>query len=139
MNNNINVSHSNGVTIVYTEGPLAGGDDDYGWRQFKAAMWILGTVGLVVILIDGTLVPLLAWTVAAAVSAWLAVTLGKAVLREHRRQQAAIAEIAARADVQHAALMRGDMEVGLFGIYPVQKLNTVDFTPPDLYAGELPT
>lgn len=53
------------------------------------------------------------------------VQLVKAGIESGRRHRMALKEIAMRAEVQHAALLRGDMETALFGIYPVQKVNTL--------------
>lgn len=56
--------------------------------------------------------------IVVAGAAWLCVIIIRVVLAldpYHRGERAAIA---ARADWEHAALMRGDMLAGIYGIYP---------------------
>jgi hypothetical protein len=58
------------------------------------------------------------WPVFVAVGVAFGVALGaRATVRRHRRRQHVHAAIAARADFQHAAVMRGDLWRGTFGQY----------------------
>ncbi len=77
---------------------------------------------LILLLIAAALVVKFAWLLAAVlVTVGVAITLGKWLahrddgrLARRRRD----AEIRARADRQHAAVLAGDMRLGVYGSYP---------------------
>lgn len=107
MNNHIEVNHSNNVTIHYDEvtyqGP--GGDPPKPWL-------VLGLSAVIVLTLTGQ------WLFLAIVGAIAGiVALCKAASDSMRRHQTNQAAIAARADDQRAAIARGDMVTGLYGIY----------------------
>ncbi len=77
---------------------------------------------LILLLIGAALVVKFAWFIAAALLTVAgAILIGKWLARRddragaRRRQNA---EICARADQQHAAMLAGDLKLGVFGAYP---------------------
>jgi hypothetical protein len=77
---------------------------------------------LILLLIAAALVVKFAWLIAAVlVTVVIAVSIGKAsawlddLMVARRRRDA---EIAARADRQHAAVLAGDYRLGVYGDYP---------------------
>lgn len=119
MNNHIEVNHSNGVTIHYTEGPVYDpADADWERHRRKVAVGFVGVIMLATIILDGRLVGYLLAAAAILGTGWLCVKVMMAVYAADQRYRAQVAELAGRADAQHAALMRGNTFAGMYGAYP---------------------
>lgn len=110
------------ATPMNQPGPRAVTPGPRGFVSAHAELVVIGTA-------LGLIVAIAFWKVALPIALiglliWGAVTVIRNTQRQTERRRQAAAAVAARADMQHQAMMRGDRQVGTFG-----QFQPADFDP----------